>query len=176
MNFFYLFAEETAETAAKGFGLNLDIPSTNLFNIVIVLGLLIYLARGFLTRTLGERRQELETSIKEVEKRASEAETQLQAARKNLSTAQAQAQQILSEAQQNAQRLRQQILDQAQLDIAKVKESVDKDLQNEQQRILTQVRLKVVQDALARLQQTLPGELDEQTQSRLLDQSIQQVS
>ncbi|AGY58479.1 F0F1 ATP synthase subunit B [Gloeobacter kilaueensis] len=155
------------------FGLNLDLLNTNLLNIVIVFGLLFWLGRGYLGRILGERRAEIESSIREVEDRGRQAEQELVVARNNLSTAQAQAQQILAEARTNAERVRTQVLDQAQADIARIRDSIEQDLQSEQQRALAQVRLQVIRDALSRLQQRLPGELDEQTQRRLLDQSIQ---
>ena len=168
-----LLAAETAEGEARGFSLNLNILETNLLNIFLVLGLLIYLGRGYLRRVLGERRAELENSIVAVEDRGREAEQQLVSARQNLSQAQAQAQQILAEARVNAERLRSQILDQAQGDIERVREGFEQDLQSEQQRMVAQVRLKIVGDALTRLQQRLPGDLNPDTQSRLLDKSIQ---
>jgi F-type H+-transporting ATPase subunit b len=172
---FFLTLLAQVEVEQRGFGLNFNILETNLINILLVGGLVIYLARGYFSRVLGERRRELETRIQEVEERARKAEQDLAEAKRNLSTAEAQAQQILAESRTNAARVRQQILDQAELDIARVRESADRDLQTEQQRILTQVRLKVVRDALAKLQQTLPGELNEETQRRLVDQSIQRL-
>ncbi|MBW4699047.1 MAG: F0F1 ATP synthase subunit B [Aphanocapsa lilacina HA4352-LM1] len=166
-----VLAAEEAES--RGFSLNLNLLETNIINIAIVLGLLIFLARGYFGRVLGERKSEIENGIREVENRGRQAEQELATARQNLSQAQVQAQQILASARTNAERVRAQVLDQAQIDIARVRETVDQDLRNEQQRILTQVRLKVVGDALARLRERLPGELDEATQRRLLDRSIQ---
>jgi F-type H+-transporting ATPase subunit b len=44
---------EVVETAeAGGFGLNFDILETNLVNLAIVAGVLIYFGRGFLGKTL----------------------------------------------------------------------------------------------------------------------------
>lgn len=165
-----LAAEEGAS-----FGLNLNILETNLVNILLVLGLVVYLATGYFRKVLSERRQELQNNIQDVEGRVRTAEQELSTARTNLSQAEAQARQILTDARQNAERLRQQILDQAQIDIARVRENVDRDLQAEQKRILAQVRIKVARDALARLQERLPGELNEQTQRQLLERSIQQL-
>lgn len=165
-----LAAEEGA-----GFGLNPNILETNLVNILLVLGLVVYLATGYFRKVLSERRQELQNNIQDVEGRVRTAEQELSTARTNLSQAEAQARQILTDARQNAERLRQQILDQAQIDIVRVRENVDRDLQAEQQRVLAQVRIKIARDALARLQERLPGELNEQTQRQLLERSIRQL-
>ena len=81
MGTFFLLAEVAHSAASElgeaeahgGFGLNFDILESNLINLAILIGLLFYFGRSFLGKVLGERREKIETAIKEAEQRQKEA-------------------------------------------------------------------------------------------------------
>lgn len=73
----------------KGFGLNPNLLETNLFNIVIFVGVLIYLGRGVVGKILTDRRQEIENLIGAAEQRKQLAMEQLAQEQQKLAQAQA---------------------------------------------------------------------------------------
>ncbi|MEL6249794.1 MAG: F0F1 ATP synthase subunit B, partial [Cyanobacteria bacterium J06627_15] len=70
MNILWLVASEEG-----GFGLNFDILETNLINLIIIIGVLVYFGRSFLGKTLTERRVAIESAIKDAEARQQKAAT-----------------------------------------------------------------------------------------------------
>lgn len=83
--------------AEGGFAFNPDLLGSNLINLIIVIGVLYYFGRGFLGKILSERRNTIETEIRDAEQKASKAEAELKTAQANLEQAQAQAERILAE-------------------------------------------------------------------------------
>jgi F-type H+-transporting ATPase subunit b len=155
-----------------GFGLNFNIFEINLINFVIVLSFLIYVGKGFLGKVLGERRAQIEEEIRTAEEAKAAAEKELAEAKRNLAQAQQEAQQVLARGQENAQQVRSKILADTEKEAARLQESALKDIEGERQRVVNQLREKLVADALALVERELPAQLTEDTQRRLLDQSI----
>ncbi len=154
------------------FGLNFDIFKLNLINFVIAFGLVFYAGKGFLGKILGERRAQIEEEIKTAEEAKAAAEKELAQAKRNLAQAQQEATQVLARGQDNAQQIRSKILADTEKEAVRLQESALKDIEGERQRVVNQLREKLVADALALAERELPSQLTEDTQRRLLDQSI----
>jgi F-type H+-transporting ATPase subunit b len=154
------------------YGLNFDIFKLNLINFFIVLAFLIYAGKGFLGKVLGERKAQIVEEIRTAEEAKAAAEKELAEAKRNLAQAQQEAQQVLARGQENAQQIRAKILADTEKEAARLQESALKDIDGERQRVVNQLRAKLVADALAMAEQQLPSQLTEETQRRLLDQSI----
>ncbi|MGA7954053.1 MAG: F0F1 ATP synthase subunit B [Gloeobacterales cyanobacterium] len=161
-----------SEAETGSFGLNFNIFQINLINFLIVLAFLIYVGRGYLGKILGDRRTQIEEEIRTAEQAKAAAEKELAQAKQNLAQAQQEAQQILARGQENAQQIRAKILADTEREAARLQESALKDIEGERQRVINQLRAKLVADALALTEQQLPSQLTEDTQRRLLDQSI----
>ena len=155
-----------------GFGLNFDILETNLINLVIIIGVLVYFGSSFLGNILSERRSTIEAAIKGAEDRQKKAAAALIEQQKNLKEAQAQAEKIKSEAQENAQKARAAVLAQADKDVERMRASAQQDLTSQQERVLRELRQRVATLALAKAEADLPNSLNDETQSRLIDRSI----
>ena len=67
-----ILASEMAESAEGGFGLNVDILEANVVNLAIVIGILFYFGRGFLSTTLGTRSSAIEKALNEAELKRAE--------------------------------------------------------------------------------------------------------
>jgi F-type H+-transporting ATPase subunit b len=154
------------------YGLNFDIFKLNLINFFIVLAFLIYAGKGFLGKVLGERKAQIVEEIRTAEEAKAAAEKELAEAKRNLAQAQQEAQQVLARGQENAQQIRAKILADTEKEAVRLQESALKDIDGERQRVVNQLRAKLVADALAMAEQQLPSQLTEDTQRRLLDQSI----
>ncbi|MEO1444743.1 MAG: F0F1 ATP synthase subunit B [Cyanobacteria bacterium J06635_11] len=165
-----LLASET-----KGFGLNFDILETNLINLVIIIGVLFYFGRGFLGGKLTERREKIEKAIKDAEARQKQASSSLAEQQQKLQLAKKEAERIKAEAQKNAESARQAVLAQSEKDIERLKASAAQDLTSQQDKVMQELRQRVSAMALEKVRSRLPNVLNEETQAKLVDQSIAQL-
>lgn len=163
-------------TEEGGFGLNFDILETNLINLIIIIGVLIYFGGKFLGKTLSTRRAAIAAAITEAEQRKQEAAKALAEQQQKLAQAQAEAKQILVEAETMAQRSRQAILAQAQVDVERLRATADQDLSTQETRVMRELQQRVAALAIARTESELPQRLNDEVQRRLVDASITMLS
>lgn len=159
-------------TEESGFGLNIDILETNLINLVIVIGVLIYFGKKFLGNTLTSRRARIEESIKDAEERQKKAAAALAEQQQNLAQAKATAEKIVADAKVNGEKAREAILAQAQDDVARLQASAAQDVSAQQERVLQELRQRVIQLSLDRAKEQLPERLTPDLQHQLVDKSI----
>ncbi|HEY9639798.1 MAG TPA: F0F1 ATP synthase subunit B [Coleofasciculaceae cyanobacterium] len=169
MGNFILLAAETAE---HGFGINFDILETNLINLVIIIGVLIYFGRGFLGKTLSERRAKIEAALNEAEQRKQKAAAALASQQQKLAQAQTEAARIRSEAEARAKVAREEILAQAQEDVERMKASAVQDLNTQQEKIINEVRQRIAAMAIQQAESQIRSGLSQETQQQLIDRSI----
>ncbi|MEL6472413.1 MAG: F0F1 ATP synthase subunit B [Cyanobacteria bacterium J06623_4] len=165
-----LLASET-----KGFGLNFDILETNLINLTIIIGVLVYFGRGFLGSKLKERREAIETAIRDAEARQKKAAASLAEQQQKLQMAKKEAERIKAEAQTNAESAREAVLAQSAKDIERLKAAAAQDMSSQQERVMQELRQRVSAMALEKARSRLPEVLNEGTQAKLVDQSIAQL-
>lgn len=159
-----------------GIGLNFDILETNLLNLIIIIGVLIYFGRSFLGSMLGERRAGIETAITEAEQRAAQAAATLAEAQQKLAQAQAEAERIRTEAKTTAQRAKDDLLAKGVADVEKIKAAAAADLSSEQDRAIAELRQRVSAIALQQVEAQLQDRLQDQSvQTRLVDRCIAQI-
>ncbi len=163
-------AVETAE--AGGFGLNFDILETNLVNLAIVAGVLIYFGRGFLGKTLSDRRTAIEDAIKEAEQRKKEAVSALAQQQQKLAQAQGEAEKIRASGQVAAATAKAEIAAKAELDIQRMREAATQDLNADQAKVINELRQRVAALAMQRVESELPSRLNDSVQQQLIDRSI----
>ncbi len=165
-----LLASET-----KGFGLNFDIFETNIINLAIVIGVLIYFGKGFLGSKLQERREAIETAIKDAEARQKQAASALAEQQQKLQMAKKEAERIRAEAQTNAEAAREAVLAQSAKDLERLKAAAAQDTSSQQDRAMQELRQRVSAMALEKVRSRLPEILNEGKQAQLVDQSIAQL-
>ena len=159
--------------SSGGFGIDFDILGSNLLNILVVLGLLIYLGKGVIGNILGERKSVILSAIKDAEGQQKDALLKLTAQKEKLARAQQEAESILEQAETTAKQMEAEILSQAENDVVKMKAAAEREIAAEQDRALTQLRRQAVRKALEKVEEELPKRLDDDLQSRLIDNSIQ---
>ena len=165
-----LLASET-----KGFGLNFDILETNLINLAIVIGVLVYFGKGFLGSKLEERREAIETAIKDAESRQKKAAASLAEQQQKLQMAKKEAERITAEAKTNAEAAREAVLAQSAKDIERLKAAAQQDLSSQQDKVMQELRQRVSAMAMEKVRSRLPGKLTDDTQVKLVDSSIAQL-
>lgn len=158
-----------------GFGLNLDILETNLINLAILIGILVYFGNKVFGQTLNARRSEIAEAIQDAENRQKQAATALTEQEKKLAQAQATAEQIRKDAEERAKAAQAAIAAQSEKDIQRLKEAASQDLSSEQERAIAELRKRVAAMAMERVESQLRGQLDEPAQQQLIERSIAQL-
>jgi F-type H+-transporting ATPase subunit b len=158
--------------AGEGFALNLNLLDTNLVNLAIIIGLLVYFGRGFLGKTLSERRSQIETAIKDAEERKRKAAVALAEQQQKLAQAEAEAERLKAEAAASAQRVRESILAQADEDIERMRAATAQDVASQQDKIIRELRQRVATMALQKVEEQLQSGLSDRAQQELIDRSI----
>ncbi|MFZ9737675.1 MAG: F0F1 ATP synthase subunit B [Prochlorotrichaceae cyanobacterium] len=156
----------------SGFGLNFNILESNLINLVIIIGVLIYAGRNFLGNMLSERKALIEADFKEVEERRKTAAAALAEEQQKLAQSKLEAERILAKAQESAKVTRESILTQAAADVERMKAAAVQDLNAEQERVIAQLRQSVIAQALEQSVVQIKSRLDEDAQSKIIDQSL----
>jgi F-type H+-transporting ATPase subunit b len=157
-----------------GFGFNFNPFETNLINLVIVIGVLVWFLRGFLGGIL-ERRQGILADLSDAEQRLQAASQALALAQQDLAAARQKAEKIRQDGQARALAVRAESEQRTIEEMARLKEDASADLQAEASRVTAQLRREAARQAIEQALATLPGKLDEGSQARLIDQSIQQL-
>ena len=167
-----LFLAEAHAESEGGFGLNFDILETNLINLTLLVGILIYFGKPVLTNILTERREKIAEQIKAVEQRKKQAEVTLANEQKKLEEAKQTAAKIRSDATTNAQKAKETILAQGEKEVQRLKEVASKDLSSEQEKAMAQLRERVVTLALEKARSNMGNMLNDEAQRKLIDSSI----
>jgi F-type H+-transporting ATPase subunit b len=160
------------EMEHSGFGLNTNLLETNLFNLLIIIGLLVYAGRNFLGKMLSERKTAIEAEFQELEARRKAAAAALAQEQQKLAQSKLEAERILSKAQESAAMTRETILAQASADVTRMKAAAVQDLNAEQERVIAQLRQQVVSQALEQAVVQMQSRLDASAQSQIVDQSL----
>ncbi|MBM5796635.1 MAG: F0F1 ATP synthase subunit B [Cyanobacteria bacterium K_Offshore_0m_m2_072] len=155
-----------------GFGINLNLLDTNLINLIIVIGVLIWFLRGFLGGILDRRREAILAELDDAEARLTQASRALTQAQSDLAAAQQKAEQIRADGKARAAAIRVESEQRTIEEMARLKLEAVSDLNAEEARVSELLRREAARQAIDKALATLPGKLDESSQSRLLDQSI----
>lgn len=155
-----------------GFGLNLNLFDTNLINLVIVIGVLVWFLRGFLGGMLERRRLAILADLSDAQDRLQAATAALDKAQDDLAAAQQKAQQICSDGVSRAQAVRADSEQRTIEEMARLKQDATADLNAEAVRVTDLLRREAARQAIEKALATLPGKLDDGAQARLIDQSI----
>jgi F-type H+-transporting ATPase subunit b len=155
-----------------GFGLNTNILETNLINLVIVIGVLVWFLKGFLGGILERRRAAILDELKDAESRLAQAVAALTKAQADLAAAQTKAEQIRSDGKARAEAIRADSEMRTIEEMARLKQEAVADLNAEAARVSALLRREAARQAIDKALAVLPTKLDDAAQARLLDQSI----
>jgi F-type H+-transporting ATPase subunit b len=170
-----ILATEAPGAGEGGFGLEFNILEANLINLAILVGVLIYFGGKSLGTILSERRAKIAEEIQEAEERQKKAAEALADGQQKLAQAQAEAERIRQTAAERAQAAKAAIAAQAEIDVQRLQEAAVKDLNAEQERVMTELRQRIAAMAIERAEARLTALLDESSQQTLIDRSIAQL-
>ena len=155
--------------------LNFNPLETNLVNLAIVIGVLVWFLRGFLGGILERRRQAILQELQEAESRLAKAAEQLSKAQSDLAAAQQKADQIRVDGKARASTIRSSGEQRTIAAMAAVKQGAVADADAEAARIKDTLRREAALAAIDKVLSDLPARLDANAQAKLIDSTIQNL-
>nr|YP_009526598.1 CF0 subunit I [Allium paradoxum]AXX76266.1 CF0 subunit I [Allium paradoxum] len=130
------------------FGFNTDILATNLINLSVVLGVLIYFGKGVLNDLLDNRKQRILSTIRNSEELRRGAIEQLERARARLRKVEMEAEEYRMNGYSEIEREKVNLINVTSESLEQLENYKNETLYFEQQRAINQVRQQVFQQAL----------------------------
>ena len=159
-----------------GIGLNLDIFETNVINITILLGGIIYLGSNALSAALVERQQKILGAIQESEEKLQEATTRLTEGETKLAQAQIVIESIQKEAVTTAAQVKSTILTDGKAEIERLTATAKAQIGTIEARVRKQISDYVATLALQRITMQLEGKLNSSLQQQIIDRNISKLA
>nr|YP_010504574.1 ATP synthase CF0 subunit I [Chrysosplenium qinlingense]UXE33290.1 ATP synthase CF0 subunit I [Chrysosplenium qinlingense] len=158
--------------SAGSFGFNTDILATNLINLSVVLGVLIFFGKGVLSDLLDNRKQKILNTIRNSEELREGAIEQLEKARARLSKVEMEADQFRVNGYSEIEREKLNLINSTYKTLEQLENFKNETINFEQQRAINQVRQRVFQQALQGALGTLNSCLNNELHLRTISANI----
>nr|WVH38581.1 ATPase subunit I [Schlechtendalia luzulifolia] len=158
--------------SAGSFGFNTDILATNLINLSVVLGVLIFFGKGVLSDLLDNRKQRILNTIRNSEELREGAIEQLEKARARLRKVEIEADQFRVNGYSEIEREKRNLIDSIYKTLEQLENYKNETINLEQQKASNQVRQRVFQQALQGALGTLNSCLNSELHLRTIRANI----
>nr|YP_010705503.1 ATP synthase CF0 subunit I [Omalotheca norvegica]YP_010705673.1 ATP synthase CF0 subunit I [Omalotheca sylvatica]WCQ83745.1 ATP synthase CF0 subunit I [Omalotheca norvegica]WCQ84000.1 ATP synthase CF0 subunit I [Omalotheca sylvatica] len=158
--------------SAGSFGFNTDILATNLINLSVVLGVLIFFGKGVLSDLLDNRKQRILNTIRNSEELREGAIEQLEKARARLRKVEIEADQFRVNGYSEIEREKLNLIDSTYKALEQLENYKNETINFEQQKASNQVRQRVFQQALQGALGTLNSCLNSELHLRTISANI----
>nr|YP_010545113.1 ATP synthase CF0 subunit I [Eremophila lanceolata]YP_010822819.1 ATP systhase CF0 B subunit [Eremophila incisa]UOI13700.1 ATP systhase CF0 B subunit [Eremophila incisa]UYG23121.1 ATP synthase CF0 subunit I [Eremophila lanceolata] len=158
--------------SAGSFGFNTDILATNLINLSVVIGVLIFFGKGVLSDLLDNRKQRILNTIRNSEELRGGAIEQLEKARARLRKVEMEADQFRVNGYSEIEREKLNLINSTYNTLEQLENYKNETIQFEQQRAINQVRQRVFQQALQGALGTLNSCLNNDLHLRTISANI----
>ena len=157
---------------AEAFELNTNLLDTNLINLAVVIGVLLYFGRGVLSTLLSKRRQDILSTIRSAEERYRSAVDRVSSAKALLEQMRERVNQMHVDNLSQIEREREELSQASDDELRRLEHSTAAVIQFEEQNMLEQLRQKTYKQALDRALQALKHRLDNDLHTRIMDYNI----
>nr|APB95629.1 ATP synthase CF0 B subunit [Daucus guttatus]APB95714.1 ATP synthase CF0 B subunit [Daucus guttatus]APB96308.1 ATP synthase CF0 B subunit [Daucus conchitae] len=158
--------------SAGSFGFNTDILATNLINLSVVLGVLVFFGKGVLSDLLDNRKKRILNTIRNSEELRGGAIEQLEKARTRLLKVEMEADQFRVNGYSEIERERLNFINSTSKTLKQLENYKNETINFEQQRAINQVRQRVFQQALQGALGTLSSCLNNELHLRTIRANI----
>nr|prf synthase CF0I,ATP [Triticum aestivum] len=134
--------------SAGSFGLNTDILATNLINLTVVVGVLIFFGKGVLKDLLDNRKQRILSTIRNSEELRRGTIEQLEKARIRLQKVELEADEYRMNGYSEIEREKANLINATSISLEQLEKSKNETLYFEKQRAMNEVRQRVFQQAV----------------------------
>nr|YP_010291903.1 ATP synthase CF0 subunit I [Xyris capensis]ULQ68500.1 ATP synthase CF0 subunit I [Xyris capensis]ULQ68546.1 ATP synthase CF0 subunit I [Xyris capensis] len=171
-NVTYSFVFLAQWPSAGSFGFNTDILATNLINLSIVIGVLIFFGKGVLNDLLDNRKKRILNTIRNSEELRRGAFDQLEKARIRLQKVEMEADEYRRNGYSDIERQKENLINATSASLELFKKSKNETLNFEQQRAMNQVQQRVFKQALQGALRTLNSSLNSELHFRTIRANI----
>nr|YP_010713328.1 ATP synthase CF0 subunit I [Anabasis aphylla]WDA95785.1 ATP synthase CF0 subunit I [Anabasis aphylla] len=157
---------------AGSFGFNTDILATNLINLSVVFGVLIFFGKGVLSDLLDNRKQRILNTIRNSEELRGKAIEQLEKARARLKKVEMEADQFRVNGYSEIEREKMNLINSTYKTLEQLENYKNETINFEQQKAINEVRQRVFQQALQGALGTLNSCLNNELHLRTINANI----
>nr|UCS39752.1 ATP synthase CF0 subunit I [Astragalus flexuosus var. flexuosus] len=158
--------------SAGSFGFDTDILATNLINLSVVLGVLIFFGKGVLSDLLDNRKQRILRTIRNSEELREGAIEQLEKARARLRKVETEADRFRVNGYSEIEREKLNLINSINTTLEQLENYKNETIQFEQQKVIHQVQQRVLQQALQGALGTLNSSLNNELHLRTISANI----
>nr|YP_010378840.1 ATP synthase CF0 subunit I [Astragalus agnicidus]UCS39676.1 ATP synthase CF0 subunit I [Astragalus agnicidus] len=158
--------------SAGSFGFDTDILATNLINLSVVLGVLIFFGKGVLSDLLDNRKQRILRTIRNSEELREGAIEQLEKARARLRKVETEADRFRVNGYSEIERKKLNLINSINTTLEQLENYKNETIQFEQQKAIHQVQQRVLQQALQGALGTLNSSLNNELHLRTISANI----
>nr|UCS41120.1 ATP synthase CF0 subunit I [Astragalus tephrodes var. chloridae] len=158
--------------SAGSFGFDTDILATNLINLSVVLGVLIFFGKGVLSDLLDNRKQRILRTIRNSEELREGAIEQLEKARARLRKVETEADRFRVNGYSEIERKKWNLINSINTTLEQFENNKNETIQFEQQKAIHQVQQRVLQQALQGALGTLNSSLNNELHLRTISANI----
>nr|UVW79799.1 ATP synthase CF0 subunit I [Gymnocarpos przewalskii]UVW79880.1 ATP synthase CF0 subunit I [Gymnocarpos przewalskii]UVW79961.1 ATP synthase CF0 subunit I [Gymnocarpos przewalskii] len=158
--------------SAESFGVNTDILATNLINLSVVIGVLIFFGKGVLSDLLDNRKQRILNTIRNSEELRERAIERLEQARARLRKVETETNQFRVNGYSEIEREKMNLINSTYKTLEQLENYKNQTIHFEQQRAINQVRQRVFQQALQGALGTLNSCLNNELHLRTINANI----
>nr|YP_010154657.1 ATP synthase CF0 subunit I [Caroxylon passerinum]QQX27892.1 ATP synthase CF0 subunit I [Caroxylon passerinum] len=158
--------------SAGSFGFNTDILATNLINLSVVLGVLIFFGKGVCAGCLDNRKQRILNTIRNSEELRGKAIEQLEKARTRLKKVEMEADEFRVNGYSEIEREKMNLINSTYKTLEQLENYKNETISFEQQKAINQVRQRVFQQALQGALGTLNSCLNNELHLRTINANI----
>nr|YP_009512820.1 ATP synthase subunit b [Suaeda malacosperma]YP_009715950.1 ATP synthase CF0 subunit I [Suaeda salsa]AXK15231.1 ATP synthase subunit b [Suaeda malacosperma]QGL09075.1 ATP synthase CF0 subunit I [Suaeda salsa] len=158
--------------SAGSFGFNTDILATNLINLSVVFGVLIFFGKGVLSDLLDNRKQRILNTIRNSEELRGKAIEQLERARARVKKVEMEADQFRVNGYSEIEREKMNLINSTYKTLEQLENYKNETINFEQQKAINEVRQRVFQQALQGALGTLNSCLNNELHLRTINANI----
>lgn len=144
-------------------------------NLILFCSILWYFTGNLIRRFFRTRKQTIQDTMTDLEKRREDARANLEEIEKRIANLEAERKAILDESQAQAERLKKGIMDDARRQAQQIVEQARLAAENEGRAMLDQVRSQVAGEIIDAAAKALRGQLSEEDHDRLIANSLDKV-
>lgn len=160
----------------KGLSINTDIFETNIVNLSLVIGLLVYYGRTALIEAIKNHKNVILKNILEAENKFKEAEENLFAAKTNLEISKKKAEEIKKQGKQISQETLKNLLETVNEDIKRFKKINLSTIKLEEEKSINEICLKLTDLSLSTSIEKINKKLNSVYQKKIISQTIEKLS
>nr|YP_009568939.1 ATP synthase CF0 subunit I [Physena sessiliflora]YP_009569482.1 ATP synthase CF0 subunit I [Physena madagascariensis]QBC68896.1 ATP synthase CF0 subunit I [Physena madagascariensis]QBC68970.1 ATP synthase CF0 subunit I [Physena sessiliflora] len=157
---------------AGSFGFNTDILATNLINLSVVIGVLIFFGKGVLADLLDNRKKRILNTVRNSEELRERASEELEKARAHLRKVEIEADQYKVNRYSEIERDRLNLINSTYKTLEQLENYKNETILFEQQRAINQIQQRVFQQALQGALRTLNSCLNNELHLRIINANI----